>query len=59
MLCDKMCVNECKYESCFYSKIQDNFYATKRKENFQIADEKMQILAKILDAKKKTQTPLK
>lgn len=29
---DKMCVNECKYESCFYSKTQDNFYATKRKE---------------------------
>ena len=59
MLCDRMCVNECKYESCFYSKTQDNFYATKRKENFQTADEKMQILAKILDAKKKTQTPLK
>ena len=42
----KMCVNECKYESCFYSKTQDNFYATKRKENFQTADEKMQILEK-------------
>lgn len=35
-----MCVNECKYESCFYSKTQDNFYATKRKKNFQTADEK-------------------
>jgi hypothetical protein len=54
-----MCVNECKYESCFYSKTQENFYATKRKENFQTADEKMQILAKMLDAKKKTQTLLK